>query len=220
MADTYRKQIKKDELTELLINSVYWVKENRTLFLSIAGTVLGIAALSLFFFTRYYELKVRASDKLSIAQGQLYQGQTDQALAILNEIITRYSNSAVASQARILKANYLISIQNYNEAENIIKPAIEKGKPNTVIPLAMNILGLAQENSQKYPDAIETYKAFIDKFPNHFLAPKALESLARNYEMNQSIPEAISTYEKMANLYPNTGWAQKANERIGFLSRK
>lgn len=215
-----RQRLKKNELEDLVITAVHWTKNNRMLFFSIAGIVLGAGILSFFFFTTYNEIKIRASDKLSMAQGSLSQGQTAQAIGMIDEVITKYPNTASAFQARLSKAEYLNSQKKYDEAQALVMPVIEGGNPKTIIPLALSILGTSQENAQKYKEAAETYNKFLDKYPDHFLAPKTYESLGRVYELINSPAEAKAVYEKLALLYPASAWSKRAQERITILSNK
>jgi TolA-binding protein len=209
----------KKDMNEIIIFSLEWIKNNRNTFFTALATVLGVLILGIFFAVQYSTLQGTARDKLAYAQAQLYQGQQDQGMAMLDDIIAKYSSSDVAAQARLIKANYLISKQDFLAAENTLAPLADKDKPKLLVPLALSMLGTVQENEGKVDDAIKTYSRFLDKYPDHFLAAKTYESLARVYEIKRSIPEAISNYEKLANLYPNTGWAQRAQERLSILSR-
>lgn len=218
MASLTRHDIKKDELTEIILNCAEWIKKNRTMFFSVAGTVLGVAVLTAFFFVRFYSLKSRAIDRLAIAQGELQQGDPAKAIGQLDDVINKYANTKASFQARLSKAEYLFRQGNFDEAENMVKPVVENGKPKKIVPLAMATLGTIYESNAKYSEAIETYNKFLDKYPGHFLAPKVFESLARVYELTNVIDKAISTYEKLASLYPAPGWANRAQERINMLS--
>lgn len=219
MVDFAKQQIKKDELNEFVLRAIEWVKSNQTLFLSVAGTILGVCILAGFFFVRFHTINASALDRLSIAQGQLFQGQVDKGIGMLNEVIERYGSSSIAHKARLLKADYLFNQQKYSEAEEILKPVANGGKPEELVPIALLDLGTAQENLQKFDDAITSYNKFLEKYPSHFFASKTYESLARVYEIKRSVPDAVSTYERIVSLYPGSGWATKAQERLQMLSQ-
>ena len=210
---------RKKDMNEIIIDSLEWIKNNRNTFFTALATVLGVLILGIFFAVQYSTLSGTSRDKLAYAQAQLYQGQQDQGVAMLDDIIAKYSTSEVAAQARLIKASYLISKQDYLAAETVLLPLSQKDKPKLLVPLAVSMLGAVQENMGKVDDAVKTYSSFLDKYPDHFLAAKTYESLARVYEIKRSVPEAISNYEKLANLYPNTGWAQRAQERLSVLSK-
>jgi TolA-binding protein len=213
-----RHQLKRNELEDFVVKVITWVKNNNTTFFSVAAVVVGIAIFLLFFIARYRQTQKAVSDRLSMAQSQLYQGQTDQGIATLNDIINKFPTSPVAFEARLIKADHLIDAQNYPEAETTLLPVIKNGRPKNVIPLGMSLLGVVYENSQKYKEAIDLYKSFLDQYPSHFLTPKIYESLARVYEITGANDQAVPIYEKLAALYPETGWAKLANARLAALS--
>lgn len=218
MADISRQQLKKNELEEFVLIAATWIKNNRSMFLSIAGTSLGVLLFTAFVLVRFHTAKTYAIDKLAMAQGQLFQGQADQANKSLDEIINQYSSSDIAVQSRLSKAEFYCSQQNYQEAERVLLPLADKDKPKHLIPLALASLGAARENSMKFADALSTYNLFIEKFPDHFLAPKIYESMARVYELTNAPAQAKSVYEKMVTLYPSSGWSARAQERLNALA--
>lgn len=218
MSDITRSQLKKNELADLVVLAVEWIKKNQSLFFGIAGTAVMIIFFGIFFFARYQSLGSRADEKFAMGQAMLLQGQPDQGLKTLDEVITQYSRTEAASKARLTKAEYLLEKKQLDEAEKTILPAIENARPKTVIPLAYSILGTIREEAGKYKEAISLQRTFLDRYPDHFLAPRAYESLARLYELSGSPAEAKSTYEKLATLYPASLWAQRAQEHIAALS--
>jgi len=218
MADFSRQGLKKNELEDVVLWAVNWAKSNRQLFNGIAGILAVSIALTVFFFIRYHTVRERANDKLSFAQANFLQGKPQDGAKILDEIINQYPGTTADYKARLQKAEYLFDLQDYAGAEKAITPVIEKGRPKTVIPLAMSVLGAVRENAGNYREAIATYNAFLDNYPEHFLTPKIYESLARVYEITGSTQDARSSYEKLATLYPSSPWAQRAQERIAALS--
>lgn len=220
MSDIPRSYLKKNELADLAASSVKWAKENQSTFFSIAGTVALILVLSGFFFARYHALNRRADDKFNMGQGMLFQGQSDQGLATLSEIITQYPRSEAATKARLTKAEFLLEKKQYDEAEKAILPATENARPKIMIPLALSVLGTIREDAGKYKEAIAVQTALLDRYPEHFFAPRAYESLGRLYEITGQTADAKTTYEKLATLYPQSLWAQRAQERIAALASR
>jgi tetratricopeptide (TPR) repeat protein len=218
MSDMTRHQLKKNELEDFVLKSVDWIKNNRQLAGTVAGTVVFVLALAVFFFIRYNLVWARANDKLSFAQANFFQGKPEEGIKIFNEIIAQYPGTVADYQARMQKAIYLAETHNFTEAEQTIMPAVENGKPKTVLPLAASILGAVRENAGKYKEAAEAYNSFLDKYPEHFLSPKIYESLARIYEISGSTQDAKTTYEKIVTLYPASPWAQRAQQRITAVS--
>ena len=217
MAHISKHDLKKNELADFVFLAVDWVKNNLNLFYGIAGTVAAVILIMVFVHFRMSSLSERAADKLAVAQSLLYQGQTAQGLAYLDELIASYGNSDTACKARMTKADFLMASGKFADAEQTLLPVALNGKPKTIVPLALSTLGAAQENQGKFPDAAKTYNNFLNDFPDHYFAPKIYESLARVYELSNTPNEARGVYEKIVTLYPSTAWAQRAQERLGFI---
>lgn len=215
-----RQQIKKDELEEIIFKIAEWIKKNRPLFFSILGILTGLFLLTLFFITRYQLIRSRGADKLAIGQAQIYRGEYEQGLTMLDAVIKEYPGTYAAAHARLTKARYLIDKKNYEEAKNTLQPIIDSSKPKQLLPLALSMLGSIYEDEENYEKALKTYSLFLEKFPEHFFASRIYESIARIYELTGNINEAISTYEKIATLFPATEWSSMAQERISMLSVK
>lgn len=213
-----RLQLKKNKLADIALNVAEWIRVNRSTFLSIAGTVALVIVFAGFFLIRLSSLEKRAEDKFTAGQAMLMQGQPDQGIAVLTEVIAQYPRSEAASRARLTKAEYLFEKKQLDEAEKTILPATESARPKTIVPLAMSVLGTIREDAGKYKEAIELQNAFLSRYPEHYLAPRAYESLARLYELTGRTAEAKTTYEKLAALYPASAWAQRAQERAATLS--
>ncbi len=208
-----RQQLKKNELEDVVVRIAEWIKNNRSAFYTGAGIVAGMIAFSVFFLVRYQSLASRGEERLSVAQSQAYQGQSDQAIASLDAIIGQYSGG-VAVRARMMKADILASRKQYKDARDTLNAAIEKGKPERIIPLAMAELGNIEESAEEYQAAAGTYSGFLARFPEHFLAARVYESLARVYALSGNVSEAKNTNEKIITLFPSSVWAQRAQERL------
>jgi len=217
MTHISKHDLKKNELDDLVVLAAGWIKNNLNLFYGICATIAGIILVYVFVQFRMSSLNEVAADKLAMAQSMLYQGQTAQGLALLDELINAYANSDTAGKARMTKADLLMSAGKYADAEQTLLPVALNGKPRCIIPLALSSLGAAQENQGKFADAAKPYHDSLNGFPDHFFAPKIYESLARVYELANTPNEARGVYEKIVTLYPATPWAQRAQERLSML---
>jgi tetratricopeptide (TPR) repeat protein len=217
MTHISKHDLKKNELDDFLVMCTGWIKNNLNLFYGICAAI-AVAILALIFIQyRISSLNASSADKLAAAQNMLYQGQTQQGLGILDELISNYGTSETACKARMTKADFLMASSKFSDAEQVLLPVAQNGKPKTIMPLALSVLGAAQENQGKLADAAKTYNSFLSEFPDHFFAPKIYESLARVYELSGTPGEARGVYEKIVTLYPSTLWAQRAQERLAFI---
>lgn len=217
MSDMSRHNLKKNELEDFVLKIAEWIKNNRQLAGSIAGIAGLVILLTIFVAARYHTVRLRADEKLAFAQANFFQGKQQEGAAIFDEIITQYPGTNADYKARLQKAAYLLEMQSYDEAEKVVTPVTEKGKPANIKPMAMSLLGAIRENAGKYNEAAATYSAFLDTYPEHYYTPKIYESLARVYELSGAMDSARSTYEKLSTLYPSTAWSARAQERISAL---
>src|SRR3989339_519330 len=117
-----RTQLKRNELAEFVGGIAGRIEHNRSLYATIAITVLGAIILSVFFLSRYHTMTLRANEKLSYAQALLYNGQGDEASRILNELVSQYGRTPAAPFARLVQAEALSRQQKFEEAANILLP--------------------------------------------------------------------------------------------------
>ena len=210
--------LRKNELADAVYVVAEWIKNNRQQFYGIAGIVIGIIIFTAFFLTRYFLVRERVSDKLSLAQALMYHNQADQAVKTLDEVIAQYSNTPSAAIARITKADYLIRQHKYSQARDLISSVMASGKPETIIPLAYPIMGNIQEDTQDYKGAINTYNDFLGKFPEHFLVPGILDSLGRVYQITGASEQAKGAYQRLVTEFKGSGWEREARENLYMLN--
>lgn len=185
-----------------------------------AGLVLLFGVLAIYFFSSYNETKKSYWEKISMAQGYAFQGMTNQALQILDDVITKYPTSVIAQYARLNKGNILFDTKNYNLAVTVYQEVINTGKQKAILPFAYAGLGQSKENLMDYTGAEAVYKEGIVKYPEHFITPRIYDSLARVYIFMGKIEEAKQTYEKLATLYPGTYWSGAAQKFIFSVTQQ
>jgi len=219
MAVYSQKDLKKNEVTEIVYVAAEWIRNNRQTFYSLAGIFGGIILFMVFFFTRYFIARERVSDKLSVGQALIYHKQMDRGLKMLDEVINQYSTTPSAYMARLTKAEYLINQRKYPEAKAIVSDVITNGKPDAIVPLAYPFLGNIQEDTQDYKGAVKTYNDFLARFPEHFLAADILSSLARVYELSGNFAQAKASYQKLAASFKGSKWEELAKMRLSYINR-
>ncbi len=209
----YQKQL--EEYLKILIK---WIGPHWQTIASITGVIIIFGGLAIYFVYHYRTIQKLTWEKLSIAQGYAQHNMADQAIQILDDIITRYSNSEIAQHARILKANICFQTRNYNLAKSLYQEIINIKKPKIILPQAYAGLGAVKENLGDFKGAIETYNEFLGKFPEHYLAPRIYDSLARVYFVTGEREKAKETYEKLITLYPGTYWSNQAQKLFSSTS--
>lgn len=187
-----------------------FIKNNQTTVFTTLGFTIGIILLVIFIYTRIQIVNANSSDKLTMAVQTIASTQVEQGISMLDDVINNYSNTPSAYRAMLMKANYLYSKKEYEQAKELTLNVIHNAKPETVKPLAYPLLIAIFDNMENTEQAIETSKMFIEKYKDNFLVPSVMENLARLYEVSGNAEEAKKTYTQIETLFPNTVYAQRA----------
>jgi tetratricopeptide (TPR) repeat protein len=211
--------LKNINVRELIDKTVKFVQEKRDTVVSIAIIAVVAIGLAVYFMIHYSNMKQQAWNKMSMAEGYVYNNMPGQAIPVLDEIINSGSGGTSALQyARLLKANALYNTKDYKNSADLYQSIIQQGKPKSMLPFAYAGLGYAKESIGDYPGAISAYKDFSDKYPDHYYAPRVLESTARVYLLSGSLMDAKQMYEKIATLFPGTAWQRNAQLRLSAFA--
>jgi len=207
---------RKKDIGEIIIEVINRLQEHKDTVISVGIIFTVIAVVIIYFLIHYSSFKKSVWEKISIAEGYVYNNMPNDAIKILDEIINESPNSKSKHilYVKLLKGDVLYNIGNYKDAIVLYKDIINAGKPPNIVPFAYSGLGYSYENIGNYPEAITIYTEFLEKFGEHFYAPRIYESLARVYTLSGSLIQAKQTYEKIITLYPGTNWAKKAQEEI------
>ena len=208
------KKFNLQELQEQLKKLFEWVKTHRetvTSILIVAGVIL---VFGIYFIVHFISARKQAWEKVSFSQTYAMNGYNDQAIKLLDEVLSSYSGTKAAFYAKLYKADIFYRTNNFQEAIKLYQNLVQKCDNKTVQIFAYLGLGTSFESTGSYNEAIKTYSDFISKFPEHFLASRVYESLARTYRLAGLAQQSKETYEKLLTLYPGTYFAKKAQEYI------
>ena len=190
-----------------------FIKNNQTTVFTTLGLTVAIILLIVFIYTRIQVVNANSSDKLTMATQYIAQTQVEHGINMIDDIIKNYSNTPSAYRAMLMKANYLYSKKEYEQAKELALTIIHKAKPDTIKPLAYPLLIAIFDNLGNTEQAIETSKMFIEKYKDNFLVPSVMENLARLYETAGNEEESKKTYTQIETLFPNTVYAQRAKSK-------
>lgn len=197
-----------------IVKIINMIKTNKTTFFTIVGFVVVIAIFTIFAYTRFQMLNNTSSTKLTMATKYISNGQLEQGLAVIDDIILKYSRTPSSYRARLMKANYLITQKKYDDAEILVKTVIEQARPDTVKPLAYPVLIAIYDDTGKIEKAIATSQEFLSKYKTNFLTPSIMDNMARLYELSGNIDDAKKLYKEILDIYPNTNYALKAKNKL------
>ncbi len=162
--------------TAEFINSI---KENRTKILTTIGFILIVALFLILVYAKFQAVNNEASDKLNTATQFIATGNMEQGMLIIDDLMKNYRNTPAAYRAMIMKAANLMYEKKYEQAEQILKDFIVNAKPETVRPMAYQLLITLYDDNKNTAQAIAVSKEFLEKYGNNYLAASVKKNLER-----------------------------------------
>jgi tetratricopeptide (TPR) repeat protein len=190
------------------------IREHRIRFLAILALIPIVIIAGIVIGYRCQAIENAASEKLSSALSAFAQGDQQKGFSLIEETIKKYPKTPVAYEARILKADILTELKEYDEALKILEETADKGKPDLIKPLASIRIIYVYDSKQDFFNAILAAKNFITKYPDHFLIKDVYLSLAEYYFISGSKDEAVKVFNEILVNFPATLEAEKAQNRL------
>lgn len=168
-----------------------------------------------FFSSLSYGQNKEAADKL-VDEGVTYndKGEYEKAIAIYNRALNLDKDNLLALAEKALS---LLSMQNYDEAIDYCKKAIDKHPSENALKSVYVTYGNALDALKKPDKSIELYDEGIKKFPDfyqlYFNKGITLSSI------NQ-IDEAVSCLQKSISLNPKHAGSNNALARLLYSQNK
>jgi tetratricopeptide (TPR) repeat protein len=185
----------------------------------VAIGVIFVVVFAVLFFCCFgcHKKEIESSEKLSAAYMAFGQGDRQKGIDLLDETITKFSKMPAAYQARLIKADVLTDLKNYDEALKVLNETLNFGKPDIIKPLASARIIFVYDSKKDYSNAIDASKRFIDKYPDHFLVRDIYLNLAEYYFLSGSKDEALKVFNEVIINFPATKEAEKAQIRINEI---
>ena len=207
------------EFASLVADRWKWAVAAAIGLLALLGVIAGYSAWTSSKETNAGVLLRKAVSRLE-AHSQAGQDTTKQEEGVrsLQEVMSRYSQSAAAVEATLRLGTLYYTGGKYDEARSVYTAYLGKNPRGRIAFSAGIGVGdtyLAQRN---YAKAVETYSQLIEQFSQEPLLPEAHLHLARAYIGMNRQKEAGAVYEKLVATHPNTGWARSAQAELYRLS--
>lgn len=210
-----RKEVQRNEIEELVDKIRFWFESHRSQALGGGAVLLVVIGLLAYMAVHQSEYKEMRQDQLSIGFHSMMSGQTQQAVAIFDDLAAKAPKDKTAAFALLHKSAVLFHERKSQEAVPVLQTFLERfPEDKNLTPFAALLLGTAQEDSGALKEAQSSYQKFVEKYPEHFLTPNAYDGLARVELLSGQKDEAKRSYEKLLALYPNSSWATHAKTRI------
>jgi tetratricopeptide (TPR) repeat protein len=145
------------------------------------------------------------------------QGNTSDALASLDVVIDRFTDSRFRDDAVFQKAQINFEQGNYQAAISSFSRLLQQNRQSNLVPYALLRRGLAYTNLQQYPKASADYKEIIRDYSNHTTANSALLGLQEVQSLSGQTEDDFTEY---LAIYKKANPENKAVANIEFESAK
>jgi TolA-binding protein len=176
----------------------------------IAAVIIGLSA-------KGSSSKEAASDALSAAYTSLAQGNQEQGLTMLNDIVTKYPKTPAAYQAELFLGDFHAGQGNFQESLRFLSDADANAEPKELRPLALARIIFVWDIRNEFSNAKDASEVFVKKYPNHFLAKSIYISLARYYAILNNIDEVKRVCNEILIKFPGTEEATIADNTLKAL---
>lgn len=153
------------------------------------------------------------ADRASVLRARVLsrQGQTDRALALLDEVIgAAPEGSARVREAMLAKAECLVAAEKYPEAEQVVREVIRQAPPEAaeIQAEAHNTLGDCLRAAGRPKDALIAYlKTDVLYDSDKGQHPRALAMIAQLWRELRQDARAAEVQERLRQQYPQSPWA-------------
>lgn len=209
-----KDQVRRNEYQDFIGRSLHWILDNRQQALIGFGAAAGSILLVVGLLYRYNEGQKTAWERLSVAQGYAYSGQTDASLKLLKELTSDYGGSKAAGFGLLFAGDIMYRQGSYKEAVDYYSKVIERENPKAALPIALADTAIAQEAAGQFAQAAAAAQRFLDTYSDHFLAPQVHASLARCLQAQGQSDAAKAALQKISLQYPDTPWSNWAQQKL------
>ncbi|BAG14198.2 YfgM family protein [Candidatus Endomicrobiellum trichonymphae] len=191
-------------------------KGNKTKFFAVVAFALTIIFIGIFIL-RLHAFEEASSAKLAAAYASFMHGDKKSGTALIDEMIAKFPKTSAAYHARLIKADFLTEILEYDEALKILTEIVNNGKSDAIKSLAHARIIYIYDSKKDYLNAALVSKEFIAKYPDHFLTRDIYLNLAEYYILSGSKDEAAEVFNEVLVNFPATRAAESARNRFNQI---
>ncbi|MDR3256242.1 MAG: tetratricopeptide repeat protein [Endomicrobium sp.] len=195
------------------------IKTSKIIFFTIIAIalILGIVFVKLFICSRIHKIEEKSSERLSEAYTSFAQGNQKKGVALIDEIIAQFPKTPASYQARLIKADILVELRDYDGALAILTYTASNGEPGSIRSLASARIIYVYDSKKDYFNAIVASNEFINKYPDHFLIRDIYLNLAEYYLTSGSKDDTVRVFNEILVNFPATPEAEKAQNRLNQI---
>ena len=106
----------------------------------------------------------RRNDTVLYQLARAYEvgGRTDEALDVLNELVTRYPDTALIDEVQFRRGEMLFLRKNYNDAEMAYQDVVKAGEQSRFYEQSLYKLGWSRFRQEEYEPALDAFFTLLD----------------------------------------------------------
>lgn len=221
-----RKDMKKDELRDLVTRGLAFAKSNTENVVIAAVILLVVSILVPLYFRNQAENEKRAAQQMlralswyqqPVATGGMFANRmekykrTQQAFA---EVATTFPRARSVRWAKIGEANSLFCQGEYEKALAIFRDETAKQRPGWVSDSLNERQGACLENLNRWPEALAIYQKLLAQTPPAFQRSAVLGAQARCLARTGQQEQALAVWRALA-ADPKSGiWGEQARQQL------
>ncbi len=111
---------------------------------------------------------------------------------LLQNLIGKYSNSNLVTEAQLELANTYLADENYNAAIPPLEKIIEQKNTESFLPMVYLKLGVANFNMDKNQESLNYFKKLVSNFPNSQESSEAIEYIRTLFVARQQSGDYVT----------------------------
>ena len=177
-----KRQIKEDKFTAFMLNAKNQFMENWQFFIIGVVIVILIIIAVVYYLDSQKVQHIEAGNRFSNAMMEFNNGNTEDAILKLNQIIDDFSGDVFAKQAIFLLAKINLENRNYPEATRFFEMYLNRYKDDKLFR-SSSLAGIAAslENQSNLAEAAAKYDAAYAEYSDSPSAGDFLLGALRNY---------------------------------------
>ena len=213
-----KAELEEDQFLEWLVTAGEFVKERRQAFVGGGVAVVAIVVISMVIVNEQEQARLMAADQLGQIRLAEDQGETGEALRLIEDLTQAYEGTSAAGQGVIILANRYYSQGSYGEAEKLYQGYLEDyGQIDLLVYAAWNGLAACLEARGDLLGASAKYEEFARLNPTELQAAAALFEAARCYGQAGRLENQRATLKQIVKDYSRSPVAGKAREELKML---
>lgn len=214
-----KKQMREDKLVTTAFKASEYVQKNPTPFI-IGGVVVAILFTAILLYTWNSGKKLNESvTLLARARLSLEAGQSESAVADLEDLVLNYSGTEAAGNGAMLMANYNFQTENYEDALKYFLIVIRDYNDHG-LRLASATSGAAacyDINGDKL-EAARYYQMSAEAYPEDMWGPDQLKQAVNCYLGAGDTAMAITVINNLDSLYQTSAAAMSAKKTLAEIT--